>query len=175
MEKNHGRLDALGCYVFDQLDCLHPPERWPGLKSFAIIASERILKGKTTLEHRYYMTSLLPDAVKLNYAVRQHCSVETSLHWCMDVVFPDDQMRARTDHAAHNLSVVRHFALNLIRCAPEKSARAASRSTVFALHLQSPTEKNSSVFYKLRAIALGVYKYRGDSQKSRPRSCVVDW
>jgi hypothetical protein len=29
-------------------------------------------------------------------------------------------MRARTDHAAHNLSVVRHFALNLIRYAPVK-------------------------------------------------------
>jgi len=35
-----------------------------------------------------------------------------------DVVFADDQMRARTDHAAHNLSVVPHFALNLIRYAP---------------------------------------------------------
>ena len=38
----------------------------------------------------------------------------------MDVVFADDQMRARTNHAAHNLAVVRHFALNLIRYAPVK-------------------------------------------------------
>ena len=78
------------------------------------------MKGKTTLEHRYYITSLLPDAAQLNHAVRQHGSVETSLHWCMDVVFADDQRRARNNHAAHNLSVVRHFALNLIRHAPVK-------------------------------------------------------
>lgn len=38
----------------------------------------------------------------------------------MDVVFADDQMRARTHHAAHNLSVVRPFPLNLIRYAPVK-------------------------------------------------------
>lgn len=38
----------------------------------------------------------------------------------MDVVFADDQMRARTDQAAHNLALVRHFALNLIRHAPVK-------------------------------------------------------
>lgn len=120
VDKNHGRLEERRCYVFDQLDCLHAPERWPDLKSFAVIASERTLNGKTTLEHRYYITSLRPDAAQLNHAVRQHWSVETSLHWCMDVVFADDQMRARTDHAAHNLSVLRHFALNLIRYAPVK-------------------------------------------------------
>ena len=38
----------------------------------------------------------------------------------MDVVFGDDQMRARTDHAAHNLAVVRQFVLNLIRLSPTK-------------------------------------------------------
>ena len=38
----------------------------------------------------------------------------------MEVAFADDQRRARTHHAAHNLSVVRHFALNLIRYAPVK-------------------------------------------------------
>lgn len=100
VEQNHDRLEVRRCYIFDQLDCLHAPERWPDLKSFAVIASERTVKGKTTLEHRYYITSLLPDAAQLNHAVRQHWSVETSLHWCMDVVFADDQMRARTDHAS---------------------------------------------------------------------------
>lgn len=120
IEKDHGRVEVRRCYVFDQLDCLHAPERWPGLKSFAVIASERMIKGTTTLEHRFYISSLSADATRMNRAVRQHWRVENSLHWCMDVVFGDDQMRARTGHAAHNLSVVRHFALNLIRLAPVK-------------------------------------------------------
>ncbi len=38
----------------------------------------------------------------------------------MDVVFGDDRMRARTDNAAHNFSIMPHFALNLIRLALSK-------------------------------------------------------
>lgn len=120
VEKDHGRLEVRRCYAFDQLDCLHAPERWPDLASFAVIASERTIKGKTTLEHRFYISSLPADAARLNQSIRQHWRVENSLHWCMDVVFGDDKMRARTDNAAHNFAVMRHFALNLIRLAPSK-------------------------------------------------------
>ena len=120
VEKDHGRLEVRRCYAFDQLDCLHAPERWPDLKSFAVITSERTIKGKTTVEHRFCISSLPADAARLNRAVRLHWRVENSLHWCMDVAFGDDQMRARTGNAAHNFAVVRHFALNLIRLAPVK-------------------------------------------------------
>jgi predicted transposase YbfD/YdcC len=120
VEKDHGRLEVRRCHAFDQLYCLHAPERWPDLKSFAVITSERTIKGKTTVEHRFYISSLPADAARLNRAVRLHWRVENSLHWCMDVAFGDDQMRARTGNAAHNFAVVRHFALNLIRLAPVK-------------------------------------------------------
>ncbi len=118
VEKDHGRLEVRRCHVFDQLDCLHAPERWPDLKSFAMITSERTIKGKTTVDHHFYISSLAPDAQRMNQAVRQHWRVENSLHWCMDVVFGDDQMRARTDHAAQNFAVLRQFVLNLLRLAP---------------------------------------------------------
>lgn len=120
VEKDHGRLEVRRCYAFEQLDCLHAPERWPDLKSFAVIASERTIKGKTTLEHRCYISSLPADAARLNRAVRQHWCVENRLHWCMDVAFGDDRMRVRTGNAAHNFAVMRHFALNLIRLDPVK-------------------------------------------------------
>ena len=120
VEKDHGRLEVRRCYAFDQLDCLHAPERWPDLKSFGVIASERTIKGKTTIEHRFYISSLPADAARLNQAVRLHWRVENSLHWCMDVAFGDDRMRARTGNAAHNFAVMRHFALNLIRLDPIK-------------------------------------------------------
>ena len=118
VEKDHGRLEVRRCYAFDQLECLPAPERWPDLKSFAVITSERTIKGKATLEHRFYISSLPANPSRLNRAVRQHWRVENSLHWCMDVIFGDDQMRTRTGNAAHNFAVVHHFALNLIRLAP---------------------------------------------------------
>ena len=115
IDKDHGRLETRRCYAFTQLDCLHDPEKWPKLTSFVVIESERIIKGKTTQERRYYITSLQPDADRIGRAIRQHWAVENSLHWCMDVVFGDDDMRARTGNAAHNLAVVRHITLNILR------------------------------------------------------------
>jgi len=37
----------------------------------------------------------------------------------LDVVFADDQSRLRKGHGAINMAVVRHFAVNLVRTAPE--------------------------------------------------------
>ena len=118
VEKDHGRLETRRCYAFDQLACLHRAEQWPGLKSFAVIESERLANGKLSTERRFYISSLPAEAARLAYAARQHWKVENCLHWCMDVAFADDQMRARTGHAAHNLSVLKQLTLNLIRLDP---------------------------------------------------------
>ena len=40
------------------------------------------------------------------------------MHWYMDVSFADDQMQARSDYAAHNLALLKHITLNLIRLDP---------------------------------------------------------
>jgi predicted transposase YbfD/YdcC len=118
LEKDHGRIEHRRCYAFDQLDCLYRPERWPDLKSFVVIESTRSIKGKTTTERRFYISSLPPDASRLATAIRQHWHVENRLHWCMDLVFADDQMRARTLHAAHNLAVLKQLTLHLFRLNP---------------------------------------------------------
>ncbi|MBL8420452.1 MAG: ISAs1 family transposase [Dechloromonas sp.] len=119
VEKDHGRLETRRCYAFDQLACLHKPEQWPDLKSFGVIESERRIRGKTSVEQRFDLSSLPPDAARLANAIRSHWSVENKLHWCMDVAFADEQMRARTGHAANNLAVLKHITLNLIRLDPE--------------------------------------------------------
>ncbi|OHC67852.1 MAG: hypothetical protein A3H93_14765 [Rhodocyclales bacterium RIFCSPLOWO2_02_FULL_63_24] len=85
---------------------------------FVIIEAERTIRGKTSIEQRYYISSLPADAKRIGSAIRQHWAAENSLHWCMDVVFADDQMRARTGHAAHNLAVLKHITMNLIRLDP---------------------------------------------------------
>lgn len=118
VDKVHGRIETRRCYVFDQLHCLHKPGQWPGLKTFAVLESERTIGTVTTCEQRLYISSLAPDAVRIGHAVRSHWSVENRLHWTMDVVLNDDRMRARTKFAAHNLAVLRHITLNLIRLDP---------------------------------------------------------
>ena len=103
VEKDHGRLETRRCFAFTQLD-------W----------SERGINGKTSHERRFYISSLSAEAKRLARSVRAHWAIENRLHWCMDVAFADDQMRARSGHAAHNLAVLKHITLNLIRLDPIK-------------------------------------------------------
>jgi len=120
VEKDHGRLETGRCHVFDQLECLDKPEQWKGLRCFAVLESERTIGDKTTCERRLYISTLPPDAQRISHAIRSHWAVENRLHWSMDVSFNDDQMRARTNAAAHNLAVLKHITLNLIRLDPIK-------------------------------------------------------
>jgi predicted transposase YbfD/YdcC len=120
LEKDHGRIETRRCFSFNQLDCLASPEKWMGLKSFSVVESQREIKGKITLERRFYISSLFADAEKMLHVIRSHWAIENRLHWCMDVIFGDDQMRSRTDHAAHNLAILKQLTLNLIRLDPIK-------------------------------------------------------
>ena len=52
--------------------------------------------------------------------MRGHWGIENNLHWSLDVTFKEDQSRLRAGHGAKNMSVVRHFAINLIRNQPDK-------------------------------------------------------
>ena len=47
-------------------------------------------------------------------SVRTHWSVENRLHWVLDVIFKEDESRARKDNHAQNLSRIRRLALNLV-------------------------------------------------------------
>ena len=42
-------------------------------------------------------------------------ALRTSVHWCLDVAFNDDQMRARKKNAGANLAIIRRLVLNLFR------------------------------------------------------------
>ena len=118
VEKDHGRIETRRCYAFDQLECLAEPELWKGLRSFAVLEAEREIGQTVQRETRLYISSLAPDAERLARTIRSHWSVENRLHWVMDVIFNDDQMRARSKYSAHNLALLKHITLNLIRLDP---------------------------------------------------------
>lgn len=59
--------------------------------------------------------------------VRDHWAVENGLHWVMDMVFRDDECRLRTDHAPANFTIIKQFALNLMRPGPDKDSLRLKR------------------------------------------------
>jgi predicted transposase YbfD/YdcC len=75
--------------------------------------------GAASNETRLYISSLPPDPAILLAASRSHWSIENNLHWQFDVTFREDECRTK-GHAALNLALMRHTALNLLKREPTK-------------------------------------------------------
>lgn len=125
LDKGHGRIEERTVAVAGEVDWLTGERRFPGemrlpdIASLIRVTSRTELKDRCRFETRYYVSSAPLTAARAAGAVRGHWAIENSLHWVLDVVFADDQSRLRKGHGAHNMAVVRHFALNLVRTAPD--------------------------------------------------------
>jgi predicted transposase YbfD/YdcC len=113
----HGRVESRRCSVIADLSLVEKASEWACLQGLVCIQAERHHKatGKTEREIRYYITSLKPDAERLNRAIRQHWGIENKLHWVLDVGFNEDRCRKRAGHAAQNFSILNRIALNLLK------------------------------------------------------------
>jgi predicted transposase YbfD/YdcC len=53
--------------------------------------------------------------------------IENGLHWVLDMIFRDDECRARTDNAAANLATIKHMAYNVMRRTAAKDSMRLRR------------------------------------------------
>lgn len=132
--KGHGRVEVRRYWITDCLTCIDKKDDWPGLKSIGIAESERHINGKISLERRYFIVSLKPNAKTFANAVRSHWAIENKLHWVLDVTFREDESRVRRDNAAENFSVFRHISLNALR--QEKSYKKGIKAKRFKAALE---------------------------------------
>jgi predicted transposase YbfD/YdcC len=125
LDKGHGRIETRRVTVTADVDWLSGDRRFPGELRFPDVGclvkveSKAELRDRCRLETRYYISSAVLSAREAATAVRNHWSIENQLHWVLDVDFAEDQARLRKGHGARNMAVIRHFAINAIRTAPE--------------------------------------------------------
>lgn len=105
------------------------PHKWFNLKSLGLVESVRTVDGKTTVETRYYISSLSNNAKLFGQSVRSHWRVENSLHWVLDVALNEDDCRIRKEHAPENFALMRRLAVNLL--SREKSSKRGVKNKQF--------------------------------------------
>jgi len=115
VDKGHGRIEIRRVWATGDIAWFTGKERWPGLRTWAAVECERMIGDQTSVERRYFISSLPPDAKTIGSLVRQHWQIENGLHWGLDVAFAEDQNRLHTGHAAENLSRFRRVALSLLK------------------------------------------------------------
>jgi predicted transposase YbfD/YdcC len=113
-DKGHGRIEKRKYYITEDIEWLAEKSEWKGLKSIGMAIRENIENDRTTVERRYYISSLKADAKTFAKAVRSHWGVE-STHWILDMVFKEDQSRERKNFGPENKSLLNKVALNLLK------------------------------------------------------------
>jgi predicted transposase YbfD/YdcC len=131
VDKGHGRLEVRHYWTISDpatLAYLDPTGAWAGLRSIGMVEAERRMGEKLSIEARYYLSSQAGAATAAGFAaaVRGHWGIENELHWVLDLAFREDESRTRSGHSAHNLAVLRHIALNLLR--QEHTARCGVKA-----------------------------------------------
>lgn len=117
-EVAHGRHEVRRAFVI-------PFAQTPGknalidLCAVARVESWRTIEGKTTHKVRCYALSRKMPADELLATVRRHWSIENDLHWQLDVLLGEDNIRGRKNNTAANHAILRRLALNVLRADPE--------------------------------------------------------
>ena len=129
-EQAHGREETRHYLMLtDVQERVDPTHKWSKLKSIGLVESVRTLDGKTTVETRYYISSLSNNAELFGQSVRGHWGIENSLHWILDVALSEDDCRIRKDNAPENFAVLRHVAVNLL--GQEKTSKRGIKNKQF--------------------------------------------
>jgi predicted transposase YbfD/YdcC len=89
---------------------------WPGAAQVMRIVRTREIRGKTSTEIAYFVTSLTKteaSPARLLALARAHWGIENTLHWRRDVSMNEDRSCIRA--GARPLASLRNFALAIIR------------------------------------------------------------
>lgn len=116
LDKGHGRIETRTCWQTDDIAWFEDRDKWAGLKSVCMVESKvyNTATDKTTVETRFFISSLPVNPKHALEAIRAHWGVE-AMHWTLDMDFDEDRSRARTQDIAENLAMLRHIVVNVLR------------------------------------------------------------
>lgn len=113
-EKNRGREETRTCIVAPAPVALKA--QWSGLETIGLVRRVRKLADGTEQEElSWFISSLAPKVRPLARHVRDHWSIENTLHHTLDVTFAEDASRIRKGNGPEIISVFRRLALSILK------------------------------------------------------------
>ena len=132
-ENAHSQVEVREYYQTEDVNWLPQKKNWKGLKS---IGMERKTierrDGTTTVDYRYFISSIEEDIELFRRSVRQHWSVEV-MHWHLDVTFREDANHTIDKISARNLNIVRKFCLSILKMVEVLMPRLSIKKKRFAI------------------------------------------
>lgn len=125
--QGHGRIEKR---TVMQINAELPNElkaKWPTIRTFIEVASERTKNNVTHCRSRWYVSSLPLNAEQAAQAIRQHWGIENQLHWVLDVVFREDELLIKDPDGAAHVALFNRVALGLIKQHKGKQDSIASK------------------------------------------------
>ena len=117
IEKGHGRIETRHITVSREII---PFLDWPGVEQICRIERSREIKGKTSREIVYAITSLPrsdADPAALLALNRDHWAIENRLHWRRDVILHEDASQIRSGAAPQAMAALRNAMLQIVKAA----------------------------------------------------------
>jgi predicted transposase YbfD/YdcC len=87
---------------------------WVGLATLVMVVRITEKGGVEKGEVSYYLSSLPAKVKNLAKLIRQHWSIESQLHWVLDVTFTEDKSRIRKQHAPQTSAMLRRVAVSIL-------------------------------------------------------------
>jgi predicted transposase YbfD/YdcC len=130
-DQGHGREEQRTVQVLPARGHLSSAQMAAWLGVLTLVMVTRVVRceatGMESIEVRYFLSSLPPNARRLGAAIRGHWSIENGLHWVLDVVFREDARRLYDRTAAENVAFLNRLALSLFRGDTGKSSMKVKR------------------------------------------------
>jgi predicted transposase YbfD/YdcC len=127
VDKGHGRRERR-TLISTTILCGYAD--WPGLAQVFRLKRERTVKGRTTEEVEYGISSLTrdqSDARRLLDLTRGHWAIENKLHYVRDVTLGEDACRVRKGSAPQVLAGLRNVVIHLLKRINVENHAAAIR------------------------------------------------
>ena len=113
-EKGHGRIETREILTASA-EWLEDKENWADIQTIIRYRCTREIDGVKTVSVRHYISSFDTNAKGFLDIIRGHWSVENQLHWMLDVIFREDDARAKKDNSPLNFNVLRKTALAVLK------------------------------------------------------------